>query len=125
MSQQQHLVADLRMIDAVSAWLVNAVEIGTQVGMTVPPEEFSAWLAAMAPLRDSGPGVPVAMHAMRHKDGRVSLFAGAALRSARWGRVHVQVACRDGAPADWVRYPERGSEATIRYVPTVLANQEG
>lgn len=120
-----HLVADLRMVDAVSAWLLSAVEIGSQLSIAVPAEEFPAWLAAMAPLRDSGRGVPVPMHALRHKDGDTSVYSGAALRSVRWGRVHVQVACRDGSPADWVRYPERGAERTIRYVPQVLINQEG
>jgi hypothetical protein len=120
MNQAEHMTADPRMVDAITDWLRQAVEIGTQVGITVPANEFSAWLAAMAQFRDSGPGVPVPMHAMRHKDGRVSVFAGAVLRSVRWGRVHVQVACRDEPPAPWVRFPERGEEATRRYVPTVM-----
>jgi hypothetical protein len=114
-----HLTATRAMVNAVYKWLANAVEIGTQVGMTVPAAEFGAWLAAMAALRDPSEGQPVPMHTMRHKDGRVSVFAGAALKSARWGRVHVQVSCRDESPADWIRYPERGDEATRRYVPTV------
>jgi hypothetical protein len=87
-------------------WLNGAVERCSQLTLTVEPEEFGTWCAALG---------ADAFHTAVTVSHRHLTFVGAVVESKRFGHVHVQVHT-DRPPAPWVRYPPRGSEASRRWL---------